>query len=316
MKIAILAFLIDAIIGDPQSRFHPVVLIGKLISGFERLLYRKEDSDARKFACGALLVLLVLLLSYEAAACMLYLSYQLPFAWGSSLVSAFLLSFTISPKSLAKAGREIYVLLARDDLAGARKRVGWIVGRETEQLDAGEISRATVETIAENTTDGIIAPLFFFAIGGMPLAVLYRAANTMDSMLGYKNEKYLYFGRAAARLDDVLNYIPARLSALLMLAAGALLGMDAKNGWRIWRRDRRNHASPNSAQTESVCAGLLGVRLAGDAYYHGELHKKPYIGDALREIEYEDIPRAGRLLYATAALSLVLFGAVRFLLVM
>ena len=191
-----------------------------------------------------------------------------------------------------------------------------IVGRDTAELDDLAVTRAAVETVAENASDGVIAPMLFLALGGAPLGFFYKAANTMDSMLGYIEMPYKNIGLVPAKMDDVLNYIPARLSALLMLAAGALLGMDAKNGWRIWRRDRRNHASPNSAQTESVCAGLLSVRLAGDAYYHGELHKKPYIGDALREIEYEDIPRAGRLLYATAALSLVLFGAVRFLLVM
>ena len=197
-----------------------------------------------------------------------------------------------------------------------RRAVSMIVGRDTAELDDLAVTRAAVETVAENASDGVIAPMLFLALGGAPLGFFYKAANTMDSMLGYIEMPYKNIGLVPAKMDDVLNYIPARLSALLMLAAGALLGMDAKNGWRIWRRDRRNHASPNSAQTESVCAGLLGVRLAGDAYYHGELHKKPYIGDALREIEYEDIPRAGRLLYATAALSLVLFGAVRFLLVM
>ena len=165
MNVAILAFLIDAVIGDPRSRFHPVVLIGKLIGGLERLFYRPGESDERKLLSGTLLVSIVLLVSYEAAAFVLYLSYQIPFAWGSGVISALVLSFTISPKSLAQAGREIYTLLVRDDLDGARKRVGWIVGRETTHLDAGEVSRATVETIAENTTDGIIAPLFYFAIG-------------------------------------------------------------------------------------------------------------------------------------------------------
>ena len=189
-----------------------------------------------------------------------------------------------------------------------------IVGRDTAELDDLAVTRAAVETVAENASDGVIAPMLFLALGGAPLGFFYKAANTMDSMLGYVEMPYKNIGLVPAKMDDVLNYIPARLSALLMLAAGAILGMDAKNGWRIWRRDRRNHASPNSAQTESVCAGLLGVRLAGDAYYHGVLHKKPYIGDARREIEYEDIPRAGRLLYATAALSLLLFGGIKFLL--
>ena len=178
------------------------------------------------------------------------------------------------------------------------------------------MTRAAVETVAENTSDGSVAPMFFLVLGGAPLGFFYKAVNTMDSMLGYVEAPYKNIGLIPAKMDDICNYIPARLSALLMLAAGWLLGLNVKNGWKIWRRDRRKHASPNSAQTESVCAGLLGLRLAGDAWYHGVLHKKPYIGDALREIEYEDIPRACRLLYGTVFLALFVLGGIKLLLLM
>ena len=173
------------------------------------------------------------------------------------------------------------------------------------------MTRAAVETVAENTSDGVVAPLLFLAIGGAPLGFFYKAVNTMDSMLGYVEPPYKNIGLVPARADDVVNYIPARLSALLMLTAGGLMGLNISAGWRIFRRDRRKHASPNSAQTESVCAGLLGVRLAGDAWYHGALHKKEYIGDAAREITHEDIPRVCRLMTVTAVLTLLLSCGVK-----
>ena len=217
MMTGILAFLLDCIIGDPKSSWHPVVLMGKMISFWERLFYHPEDKESRKFSWGAVLVLLVLWLTYAVAEGIMLLSYKIPWSFGSTAVGAVMLSFAISPKSLAKAGKELYGLLLAGDMTEARRKVGWIVGRDTDKLDEPEIARATVETIAENTTDGIIAPLFFFVLGGVPLAMAYRAANTMDSMIGYKNDKYLYFGRAAARLDDVLNYIPARITAVLFI---------------------------------------------------------------------------------------------------
>ena len=196
-------------------------------------------------------------------------------------------------------------------MQASRYAVSMIVGRDVSRLDEAGVARAAVETVAENTSDGVVAPLVFLALGGAPLGFFYKAVNTMDSMLGYVEPPYKNIGLVPARLDDVMNFLPARLSALLMLAAGALLGMDAKQGWKIFRRDRFNHASPNSAQTESVCAGLLGLRLAGDAWYHGVLHKKPYIGDALRDIEHRDIPRACRLLYGTAFFALAVCGGVK-----
>ena len=312
----LIGFFVDLLLGDPHSIPHPVVWIGTLISAAEKLVRRLFPKTVRgENIAGGVLWVIVVLVSTAVPALLLYAAYRLHPAAGLVLESIMCWQI-LATRSLRDESMKVYAALKKGVPEEYRRAVSMIVGRDTAELDDLAVTRAAVETVAENASDGVIAPMLFLALGGAPLGFFYKAANTMDSMLGYIEMPYKNIGLVPAKMDDVLNYIPARLSALLMLAAGALLGMDAKNGWRIWRRDRRNHASPNSAQTESVCAGLLGVRLAGDAYYHGELHKKPYIGDALREIEYEDIPRAGRLLYATAALSLVLFGAVRFLLVM
>ena len=211
---------------------------------------------------------------------------------------------------------KVYAALQSGDLEKSRYAVSMIVGRDTARLDDAGVTRAAVETVAENTSDGIVAPLIYLAIGGAPLGFFYKAVNTMDSMLGYVEPPYKNIGLIPAKADDVANFLPARISALFMLAAGWLLGMDGKNGWKIFRRDRFNHASPNSAQTESVCAGLLGLQLAGDAWYHGVLHKKKFIGDPLREIEHEDIPRACRLLYGTALLALALCAGIKLLILL
>jgi adenosylcobinamide-phosphate synthase len=219
----------------------------------------------------------------------------------------------LATKSLKYESMKVYAALKTGNIAKSRYAVSMIVGRDTENLDDKAVARAAVETVAENTSDGIVAPLIFLAIGGAPLGFFYKAVNTMDSMLGYVEMPYKNIGLVPAKMDDVMNFIPSRLSALIMLLAGWLLKLNVKNGWKIFRRDRFNHASPNSAQTESVCAGLLGLRLAGDAWYHGELHKKKFIGDALREIEYEDIQSACRLLYVTAVLSLILFCGLKLL---
>ena len=216
----------------------------------------------------------------------------------------------LAARSLRDESMKVYAALKTGDLEKSRYAVSMIVGRDTQYLDEQGVTRAAVETVAENCSDGVIAPLFFLALGGAPLGFFYKAVNTMDSMLGYVEPPYKDIGFFPAKLDDVFNYLPARLSALLMLLGGGLLGMDMKEGWRIYRRDRHNHASPNSAQTESVCAGLMGLRLAGDAVYHGVLHKKPYIGDARREITPEDIPLSCKLMYATTVLMLLLCGGV------
>ncbi len=310
----LLGFFIDLLLGDPHSIPHPVVWIGKLITAVEKAVRRIFPKTVRgENVAGGVLWLVVAGVSTAVPALLLYAAYRLHPAAGLVLESIMCWQI-LATKSLRDESMKVYAALKEGVPENYRRAVSMIVGRDTAELDDLAVARAAVETVAENASDGVIAPMLFLALGGAPLGFFYKAANTMDSMLGYVEMPYKNIGLVPAKMDDVLNYIPARLSALLMLAAGALLRLDVKNGWRIWRRDRRNHASPNSAQTESVCAGLLGVRLAGDAYYHGVLHKKPYIGDARREIEYEDIPRAGRLLYATAALSLLLFGGIKFLL--
>ncbi len=310
----LIGFAVDLLLGDPHSIPHPVVWIGKLITAVEKLVRRIFPKTVRgENVAGGVLWIIVAGISAAVPALLLYAAYHLHPAAGLVLESVMCWQI-LATKSLRDESMKVYAALKEGVPEEYRRAVSMIVGRDTAELDDKAVARAAVETVAENASDGVIAPMLFLALGGAPLGFFYKAANTMDSMLGYVEMPYKNIGLVPAKMDDVLNYIPARLSALLMLAAGALLGMDVKNGWRIWRRDRRNHASPNSAQTESVCAGLLGVRLAGDAYYHGVLHKKPYIGDARREIEYEDIPRAGRLLYAAAGLSLFLSVGIKFLL--
>lgn len=305
MLTGIIAFLIDTIIGDPRTKYHPVVLMGKLIALLEHCFYRADDSDNKKFVMGIMLVIITLLISYEVAAAIMLLSYQLPFSWGSAAVGGMLLSFTISPNSLAKAGKGIYALLIMGELTEAREKVGWIVGRDTKDLDDAEIARATIETIAENTVDGIIAPLFFFVLGGVPLAVLYRAANTMDSMIGYKNEKYLYFGRGAAKLDDVLNYIPARITAMLFLFSALILGFDYQNAYRIMQRDAAKHPSPNGGYAEATMAGALHIRLGGMNSYFGRKSFRAYMGDAMILIAPQHIMAAIRMMYTATVLFII-----------
>lgn len=305
MSVGILAFLMDCVIGDPRSKFHPVVLIGKLIAGLETWLYSPEDSDKRKFWRGLLLMLLVLVICYGATAGIVYGVRRLGlpyFSWG---VEALLLSFTISPRNLAEAGREIQRYLAAGDIEEARFKVGWIVGRDTDKLAVPEITRATVETIAENIVDGVISPLFFFFLGGVPLAVAYRAANTMDSMIGYKNEKYLFFGRAAARTDDAWNYIPARITGLLLVLAAWLLKYDWREAWRMMRRDAAKHPSPNGGFTEATVAGALGIRLGGLNYYFGRPSFRTYMGEPRQALSPRHISGAIRLMYAATILFLL-----------
>lgn len=304
-------FGLDLLLGDPHSFPHPVVAIGKLISALEKLLRRlfPATRNGERLA-GGILWVLVVSVSAGIPALLLWLCRSIS-PWLGLAAESVMCWQILAAKSLRTESMKVCRALSAGDTEGARHAVSMIVGRDTARLDRQGIARAAVETVAENTSDGVVAPMVFLAIGGAPLGFFYKAVNTMDSMLGYIEPPYRDFGFVPAKMDDVMNYLPARLSGLLMLAAGTLLGMDARNGWRIFRRDRYNHASPNSAQTESVCAGLLGLRLAGDAWYHGALHKKPYIGDPLREVEPEDIPRACCLLYGTAFLSLALCALVR-----
>lgn len=309
----VLGFGIDLIVGDPHSIPHPVIFIGKLISAMEKLVRKifPKTIKGENFAGGALW-LVVVAVSTAIPALLIWLCYGLN-TWLGLALESIMCWQILATKSLKDESMKVYDALKTGDIEKSRYAVSMIVGRDTANLDDKAVARAAVETVAENTSDGIVAPLMFLCLGGAPLGFFYKAVNTMDSMLGYVEMPYKNIGLVPAKMDDVMNFIPARLSALIMLAAGWLLKLDVKNGWKIFQRDRFNHASPNSAQTESVCAGLLGLRLAGDAWYHGELHKKKYIGDALREIEYEDIPRSCRLLYVTAILSLILFGGLKLL---
>lgn len=306
MVTAVLAFLADTLIGDPRSRLHPVVLIGNLIASLERSLYHEGDSDSRKLWAGGLLAVTVLLLVYNMTACLLQLVHLVSNQYAAVLIEAALLSFTISPRSLAAAGREIYGYLVKGDMENARYKVGWIVGRDTDKLSSGEVARATVETVAENTVDGIIAPFFFFMLGGVPLAFMYRAANTLDSMVGYKNDKYLYFGRISARIDDVLNYIPARITGLLFVVSAMFLQLDWRNSWKMLRRDAAKHPSPNGGWAEASVAGALGIRLGGYNSYFGRESFRAYMGEPVEELAAKHILGCTRLMYTATILFLVI----------
>ena len=310
MKWSLFALLfgfgIDLLVGDPHGIPHPVVGIGKLISFLERGLRRLfPKTDGGEIAAGGVLWVLVVVICTALPAGILFLCNRLS-PWLRLTVESIMCWQILATKSLKDESMKVYTALESGDLEESRHAVSMIVGRDTARLDDAGVTRAAVETVAENISDGVVAPMLFLALGGAPLGFLYKAVNTMDSMLGYVEPPYKNIGLIPAKMDDAANFLPSRLSALLMLAAGFLLGFDAKNGWRIFRRDRFNHASPNSAQTESVCAGLLGVRLAGDAWYHGVLHRKKYIGDDTREIAHRDILLACRLLYLTAFLTLLL----------
>lgn len=314
----IAGFVLDLLIGDPHFIPHPVRLIGSLISFCDKRLncdagynISEKKLNLIKYKRGMLLVFTVIFATFAISVIIIVAAYSINI-YAGVIAEAVMTWQILATKCLRVESMRVYDALRTDGVDAGRRAVSMIVGRDTSVLDAVGVTRAAVETIAENTSDGVIAPMLYTAIGGPVLGFVYKAVNTMDSMLGYKNDKYMYFGRFAARLDDVVNFIPARISAYLMIAAAFIGGrqFDGKNAYRIFKRDRFNHASPNSAQTESVCAGALRVQLAGDAVYFGKLVKKKYIGDGLREIEYEDIKRANRLMYITAFLCELLSVAV------
>jgi adenosylcobinamide-phosphate synthase len=301
-----IGFALDLCFGDPHWMPHPICLIGKMISGGEKIMRTLFPKTEKGESIGGGVL----------AVCVIGISTAVPYIilWAAGQVHILLqIAFEsimcyqiLSVKALKIESMKVYKKLVQNDLMGARKMVSMIVGRDVANLNQEQITKATVETVAENTSDGTVAPLLFIAIGGAPLGFLYKAINTMDSMIGYKNERYINFGRFAARLDDIVNYIPARIAAFLMILIACFLKLDYKNAYEIFQRDRHNHASPNSAQTESVCAGALRIQLAGDAYYFGKLYPKKTIGEPLRSIVYEDICQANRLLYGTAYLTFVL----------
>lgn len=316
MRIILLmlgGFILDGIFGDPAWLVHPVVIMGKAITALEKFLRKRLPNTPEGERLGGRILAMSLpvgTLLITGGVCWLFyrispiLGFAIELLWCAQALAA---------KGLAQESTNVYRELVKGDLPASRRAVSRIVGRDTAELTSEGVTKAAVETVAENASDGVIAPLFYMMLGGAPLALVYKAINTMDSMVGYKNEKYLNFGRAAAKLDDVANYLPSRIAALLWIASAALTGNDAKSAWRIWRRDRRKHASPNSAQTESACAGALNVQLAGPATYFGKYCDKPTIGDAVRAIEPGDILRANKMMYTASLLGLAAAVLVRIL---
>lgn len=305
-------------LGDPRWMWHPVCGIGKIIEYTKNALQkafhlspdRENDKGKKKFA-GVLMVIITLAVSVGIPAGLLFAAAKLhPYV--RILLEVFWCYQLLAARSLYKESMKVYHALKAKDTEGARYAVSMIVGRDTKGLDEKGITKAAVETVAENTSDGVIAPLLFMICFGIPGGFFYKAVNTMDSMVGYKNDEYLYLGRAAAKLDDLVNFIPARISACLMIAAAWILGMDAGRGVRIYKRDRGNHASPNSAQTEAVCAGALHIQLGGDAWYFGKKYEKPVIGDDDRTVEAEDIKRANKLMLGSSGILWVLGMGVLF----
>jgi len=304
-----MAFLLDSAIGDPQNRFHPMRMIGGGISlGIKAFRNAKSKSPAIQFIVGMMLTLIIVGVSFAATYFVTSGLYRFSF-WIGLIGEAVICYFLIAAKALKGESMKVYYSLAAGDIESARKNLSFIVGRQTQNLSAPQIVKAAVETISENLSDGVIAPLIFIFIGGAPLGMAYKAINTLDSMIGYKNDDFEYFGKFAARLDDVVNFVPSRISALLMILGSVFVGADTKRAVRIYIRDRHNHKSPNSAQTESVCAGALGLCLGGDNYYHGVLIHNPTIGDEIHKPCPKHIISANRLIYAATIIAVVLLSA-------
>lgn len=295
----VVGFILDCILGDPHILLHPVVIMGKFISFMDK-------RQKRNVVSGGIMAVMLIGLTAVSTWFILWAAQKIHPFLGFG-VRAFMCYQIFAAKSLKTESMKVYDALQQKDVEQARKAVSMIVGRDTNVLDEQGITRAAIETVAENTSDGVIAPLFYMMIGGPVLGMVYKAINTMDSMVGYKNDRYMEYGRIPARLDDAVNYIPSRLSALLIIIAAFLAGYSGKNAYNIWKRDRRKHASPNSAQTEAAVAGALGIRLAGNAWYGGKLFVKEYIGDGIREADCEDIVAANRLMYIATGIMLLLW---------
>ncbi len=306
----IAGFLIDCVIGDPARLPHPVVGIGKLISLSEKVLRRIfPKTDRGAFSAGLCMAILVPVLSAGVSFGILFGLWKIS-PWAYFAMSTIMCWQCIAARCLAKEAHKVVTVLETEGLEAGRRQISMLVGRDTDSLSEEQVLKATVETVAENTSDGVIAPLFYMVLFGAVGGFFYKAINTMDSMVGYKNDRYLYFGRAAAKLDDVANFLPARLSALAMIAVSPLFGLDGKHAFCIWKRDRRKHASPNSAQTESVAAGALHIALAGPASYFGKRVEKPTIGENDRPIERADVKCTCKLMYGASVLFLFLFEAI------
>ena len=303
----------DLIFGDPRWLYHPVRLIGNLIALLEKLIRKiMPVSKAGELAGGFITVVLVLLLCGIVPWVLLHLVFGLNVVAGV-ILEAFMCYQLLAVKSLKDESMKVYDALTGNTIEDARKAVSMIVGRDTQNLDQKGVAKAAIETVAENFSDGVIAPMFYMFIGGPVLMYIYKGINTMDSMLGYKNDKYIYFGRCAAKLDDAANFIPSRLAALLLIAAAYIGGFNGKGAVKIFKRDRFNHASPNSAQTESAAAGALDIQLAGNAYYFGKLYEKPTMGDSVKEPEAEDIKRVNKLMYIGSFTGAAVFALLHFI---
>lgn len=303
----------DLIFGDPRWLYHPVRLIGNLIALLEKLIRKiMPVNKAGELAGGFITVVLVLLLCGIVPWVLLHLVFGLNVVAGV-ILEAFMCYQLLAVKSLKDESMKVYDALTGSTIEDARKAVSMIVGRDTQNLDQKGVAKAAIETVAENFSDGVIAPMFYMFIGGPVLMYIYKGINTMDSMLGYKNDKYIYFGRCAAKLDDAANFIPSRLAALLLIAAAYIGGFNGKGAVKIFKRDRFNHASPNSAQTESAAAGALDIQLAGNAYYFGKLYEKPTMGDPVKEPEAEDIKRVNKLMYIGSFAGAAVFALLHFI---
>ncbi|WP_312816152.1 adenosylcobinamide-phosphate synthase CbiB [Atlantibacter subterraneus] len=301
------AWLLDCWLGDPQHWPHPIRVIGKFINLVQRAVRRVCRSDLSLKLGGALLWLIVVGATWALSWGILALAYGLN-PWLGVALEIWMIYTLLAGRCLGDAAREVEKPLRAGDLAQSREKLSWIVGRDTSQLQPPQITRAVVETVAENSVDGVIAPLFFLLLGGAPLAMAYKAVNTLDSMVGYKHEKYRAIGMVSARMDDIANFIPARISWLLMALAAALCGNDYQSALRTGWRDRRNHSSPNCAWPEATVAGALGIRLGGPNDYFGQRVEKPWIGDATREVSVDDIPATIRLMNVASLLALALFS--------
>ena len=311
--VVFIGFLVDCILGDPVYRLHPVRIMGWLISKGEKFLRNDKRNNAGAFISGTVLAVLVVAFSFALPFVLLLFLHRLHTVAG--IIAEIIFCYQLfAAKALKHESMKVYHALEKDDISQARLYLAYIVGRDTQKLSEEEISKAAVETVAENLSDGVIAPMIYMFVGGAPLGFAYKAVSTLDSMIGYNNEKYACFGKFAARLDDIANLAPSRISAALMLAATFICRLNVKQAWKIFKRDRYNHKSPNSAQTESVCAGALGISLSGDSYYKGVLVKKPVIGEALRPATKNDIRLANKLMYATSWLGLFIGIGVRIIL--
>ena len=302
-----IAYILDLIFGDPQNIIHPVQIIGKIISLGEKILLKEKSGSRYKFFAGIILNIFVVSITYGLT-CLIYKSSKISGVF--TLIEIYLMYTVFSVNSLAREGNRVYNILKEGNIEKARKDLSYLVSRDTETMDEKMIIRSTMETISENTVDGIVAPMFYMFLGGLPLAMTYKAINTLDSMVGYKNEKYMDFGKFSAKIDDVANFIPARITGVLIVAASMILRYNYKNSLKIFIRDRKNHSSPNSAHAEASVAGALGVQFGGRVSYFGKEADKPIIGDKIKDFELEDIKKNIKIMYITSFLSLVLFSVI------